>query len=231
MPYYPVIRDIADRGGGVPMKAMEHLAGWILIVYGAGSVLAALSRLVTARLRAKRFTAVPAALWAGLFLSPVLLLPGSTLVGREAPLWLGWPVLLFCVAGWVLLALPGIGSRRKAGLPWWRFWTAVPAPAPDPADPGDRAGSPVFVRDAEALIERISTARFSTTRRGPGYDEQEVDTFLDKLIAGLNEGGRLDPAEVRGIMFTTTRLRPGYSQQDVDDFLDEITAQAASLGT
>jgi hypothetical protein len=104
-------------------------------------------------------------LWAGLFLSPAFLLFGADMLGRKVPLRLFWSVELLWLAGSVLLVVSGIGSRRKAGLPWWQFWTAAPSSAPDPADLGDRADSPgmVFVRDAAALIERINTAKFSTT--------------------------------------------------------------------
>ena len=76
------------------------------------------------------------------------------------------------------------------------------------------------------LIERIQNARFRTTRLGSGYDEEEVDDFLDKLVAMLSGGGRLDAAELSIVRFTTTRLRPGYVKQDVDAFLREIALAA-----
>jgi len=63
--------------------------------------------------------------------------------------------------------------------------------------------------DSPELIERIRTVKFSTVRLVPGYDEREVDAFLDKLIETLGTGGRLDPAEVRDARFATTRFRPG----------------------
>jgi DivIVA domain-containing protein len=77
------------------------------------------------------------------------------------------------------------------------------------------------------LIERIQNARFRTTRLGSGYDEEEVDDFLDKLVAMLSGGGRLDATELSSVRFSPTRLRPGYVKQDVDAFLLEI----ARLGT
>jgi DivIVA domain-containing protein len=72
------------------------------------------------------------------------------------------------------------------------------------------------------LIGRIKKARFSTTRLSAGYDEEEVDIFLDKLIAVFSEGGQPDQGELRSARFTATRLRPGYVTQDVDSFLHEI---------
>jgi DivIVA domain-containing protein len=78
------------------------------------------------------------------------------------------------------------------------------------------------------LIEQIQNARFQTTRLASGYDEEEVDAFLDKLVATLDDGGRLDAAELSVVRFSTTRLRPGYVKQDVDAFLREIAQLAAS---
>jgi DivIVA domain-containing protein len=69
------------------------------------------------------------------------------------------------------------------------------------------------------MIDRITNAKFNTTRLQPGYDEKEVDNFLDQVVAQLRSGGL---PEVRGARFSSTRMRPGYAQQDVDDLLDEI---------
>jgi DivIVA domain-containing protein len=77
------------------------------------------------------------------------------------------------------------------------------------------------------LIERIKNAKFRTTRFSPGYDEEEVDDLLDRLVAILRESDRPDPEEVRNVQFTTRRLRPGYAMQDVDRLLHEI-AEAAT---
>ena len=76
------------------------------------------------------------------------------------------------------------------------------------------------------LIERIQNARFRTTRLASGYDEKEVDDFLDKLVATLSGGGCLDGAELSIVQFSPTRLRPGYVKQDVDTFLRDIVQLA-----
>ena len=88
---------------------------------------------------------------------------------------------------------------------------AGPASAPDARTAG--------------LIERIKNVKFSTTRLTPGYDEEEVDIFLDKLVAALSKDGQLDRLVLRNIRFSRTRIRPGYTMPDVNTFLDEI-AQA-----
>jgi DivIVA domain-containing protein len=81
--------------------------------------------------------------------------------------------------------------------------------------------------DHAAMISRIENARFSTTRFGPGYDEEEVDKFLDVLVRALSDEGTLDPAMVREAKFSVTRLRPGYNQEDVDALLDDVERYAS----
>lgn len=75
---------------------------------------------------------------------------------------------------------------------------------------------------AAHLMERIKNARFRVIRRAAGYDEQDVDTFLDKIVAALSRGEPLTPAQAGGAQFRITRMRPGYVQQDVDDLLEQI---------
>lgn len=72
---------------------------------------------------------------------------------------------------------------------------------------------------AEATIARIRSARFRTTR-WDGYDEREVDTFLDEMITMLNRGEPV--ASGAAPVFTSTRLRPGYRKADVDALLKEL---------
>ena len=92
--------------------------------------------------------------------------------------------------------------------------------------PGQRPGATPDSR-AAGLMEQIRSAKFRVTRLGPGYDEEEVDNFLDKVVATLGRGEPLTPAEVRGAQFRTTRPRPGYAQQDVDDLLLQIEQYAS----
>ena len=73
------------------------------------------------------------------------------------------------------------------------------------------------------MIDRITSAKFSTVRLGPGYDEEEVDKFLDQVVAQLRSGVLPDVREAR---FSLTRMRPGYVRQDVDDLLREIDLYA-----
>ena len=79
--------------------------------------------------------------------------------------------------------------------------------------------------DRSTLTRRIHDSLFSLTR-GSGYEQGEVDDFLDELVAALEAGDRDDAitALIAASAFTTTRLREGYSPQDVDALLDEVTA-------
>jgi DivIVA domain-containing protein len=94
---------------------------------------------------------------------------------------------------------------------------------PDSANTQDPG--PALDASTKKLIERIKNVKFSTTRLAPGYDEEEVDIFLDKLVATLSEGSQLYSSVLRNARFSTTRLRPGYVIADVHAFLDEV-AQA-----
>lgn len=76
----------------------------------------------------------------------------------------------------------------------------------------------------------IATVRFRTTVFEPGYEQQEVDTFLDRAAEALRqyEGGLasadipLDAQSIEHVRFTSTRFREGYHAHDVDGFLDRL---------
>lgn len=93
-----------------------------------------------------------------------------------------------------------------------------------------RSGHEGAADEHAGMISRIENSRFSTTRFAPGYDEEEVDKFLDELVRILSDGDTLDPAMVRDAKFSTTRLRPGYNQEDVDALLDDVERYASGYG-
>jgi DivIVA domain-containing protein len=205
---------------GIP----HDIDSWAFIVLAAASASRPLSELVRARRRGARLSAIPAWVWSGLFYGLTVFAVGVLAFHRSpGRTWLNWILVPLFLAGLASLAVPGIVSRRRDGVPWWRFWVRVippPSAAAGPTSPG-----PAITLDARTsgLIGRIEKVTFSTTRLSTGYDEEEVDVFLDKVIAVLSEGGQPDQAELRGAHFTTTRLRPGYVRQDVDGFLHEIS--------
>jgi DivIVA domain-containing protein len=82
--------------------------------------------------------------------------------------------------------------------------------------------------EVDQLIGLVRNVRFGTTRLNVGYDEREVDAFLDKMIVALREN-RARPSEVNKAVFATTRMRPGYRQTDVDAFLDRLASEIGRL--
>ncbi|ASU82105.1 DivIVA domain-containing protein [Nocardiopsis gilva YIM 90087] len=75
--------------------------------------------------------------------------------------------------------------------------------------------------------EDVRNKEFATTRLTTGYNEQEVDDFLDSaevtleaLLNGRPDRALLTPAQVERVQFGTTRARPGYDPAQVDAFLD-----------
>ncbi|MGH3295243.1 MAG: DivIVA domain-containing protein [Trebonia sp.] len=71
---------------------------------------------------------------------------------------------------------------------------------------------------AEAAIARIRDAKFRTTR-WDGYDSDEVDDFLDAMVAQLSRG---ESVAAGAPAFTRIRLRPGYRSAEVDALLQEL---------
>jgi DivIVA domain-containing protein len=92
--------------------------------------------------------------------------------------------------------------------------------------PGSDAEVSLAVRE---LLDRIGNARFGTTLRG-GYDEEEVDEFLDRITDNLTRGERGTLQQLAGeARFTTARLRPGYVVADVDSLLASVERALADL--
>lgn len=92
--------------------------------------------------------------------------------------------------------------------------------------PGPDLEVPLAVRE---LVDRIRNSRFSTTRRG-GYDEEEVDQFLDRIMRNLILGQRGTMQQLAGeARFTTAKLRPAYVTADVDDLLGSVERALADL--
>ncbi|GAB3439651.1 hypothetical protein GCM10027570_04220 [Streptomonospora sediminis] len=106
--------------------------------------------------------------------------------------------------------------------------TVGPPPPPPPAGP------PPSARNGRRPLrpEDIRNQQFSTTRLTTGYNEDEVDAFLDTaeatleaLMHGMHERAALTAAEVDRARFSTTRARPGYDPAQVDAFLDFLAEE------
>ncbi|HEY6787630.1 MAG TPA: DivIVA domain-containing protein [Trebonia sp.] len=91
---------------------------------------------------------------------------------------------------------------------------------------GTDEGVPLTVRK---LVDRIEYVRFHTTHRG-GYDEEEVDEFLDRITSSLIRGDRGTLQGLAGeARFTTVKILPGYVMADVDNLLASVERALAEL--
>ena len=194
------------------------ITGWIFITGGAALAGRAVPQLTRARRGGAPADLFTAGAWSSLMVGL-----GSLVIGvaylRDPRLphgtWLYRIAVILLAAGLITLIAEAIVTRRRARL---RGPGAAAGPGPGRAIAPD-AGT-------ASLIERITNVTFGTVRLAPGYDEEEVDVFLDQLVAALSQDGQLDRAQLRGARFSTTRIRPGYAMPDVDTFLDEV-AQAS----
>lgn len=76
----------------------------------------------------------------------------------------------------------------------------------------------------------VTHARFRATKFREGYDLDEVDDYLDRIVATLRarqagEAGDVTLADLDTVAFTATRFREGYEMADVDDFLDRVRVE------
>ena len=75
----------------------------------------------------------------------------------------------------------------------------------------------------------VLNKKFSATKFREGYDQDEVDAFLDRVAVTLQEmeRGESTPRAVTAqavgdVKFKATKFREGYDQDEVDDFLDLV---------
>ncbi len=79
--------------------------------------------------------------------------------------------------------------------------------------------------------EQVRNVAFSKPPLGQrGYNEDEVDAFLDRVEAALQDptGRMLTPEQVRTVAFAKPPLgKRGYNEDEVDTFLDRVEAALA----
>ncbi len=71
----------------------------------------------------------------------------------------------------------------------------------------------------------VHAVRFRTSKFRPGYDQDEVDDFLDLIDTALRSTPitrQLSARQVRRKKFTKTWMRAGYDAEEVDTFLDRV---------
>ncbi|MFI6299594.1 DivIVA domain-containing protein [Nonomuraea sp. NPDC050790] len=76
----------------------------------------------------------------------------------------------------------------------------------------------------ETQAARVERVAFRSGRMGTGYNEDEIDAFLDRIVATLRgtTDNPLTGQDVRDAKFATVLVRPGYLIADVDSFLAGI---------
>lgn len=108
------------------------------------------------------------------------------------------------------------------------------------------------IDSGEITPEYISNKTFNLTKFHEGYDNDEVDNFLDDLVLELkrliSESEYLQlakdnpereesqvppvivtPEDVVNKRFKSTKFRGGYDQDEVDDFLDYVVVEFRRL--
>jgi DivIVA domain-containing protein len=86
-----------------------------------------------------------------------------------------------------------------------------------------RTGDRYDRADVDALVEQ-QRPRFSTVRLRMGYDAEQVDEFIDRVMATVNGQPVQRPVtadEIRNIAFSSVWMREGYHVAQVDMFLDQ----------
>lgn len=82
----------------------------------------------------------------------------------------------------------------------------------------DTAGEAAFLRDELVAPYMKRFPRAGSLRRG--YDIDDVDDFVDRVVAALEGTGRLTVDQVRAAAFRPRR--GGYQEDAVDDMLDRV---------
>jgi DivIVA domain-containing protein len=75
----------------------------------------------------------------------------------------------------------------------------------------------------------VLNQKFKPTKFREGYDQDEVDDFLDRVTHALSQlergevqHGLMTADQVAAVRFQPTKFREGYDQNEVDDFLARV---------
>jgi DivIVA domain-containing protein len=77
----------------------------------------------------------------------------------------------------------------------------------------------------------VRETRFGKPQWGRrGYNEDEVDDFLDQVVARLEGRGRLTAVDVHNVAFDKPSIgKRGYDEDEVDALLEKVEATIAGL--
>jgi DivIVA domain-containing protein len=211
-----------------------YVVAWAVI--GLGTLHAAPSVIKLAIGRARPLMTEPGArseAWRDLRQSLVVVASGLNLLAivesRADALWRLADVPIVAFGGWFLACW---FRSRLRGKPDGDRGEGASRPGTSGGGERDPRTLPLPAEgaSAEEVAEWVDRKIFSTTLLRPGYDEEEVDVFLDAIrdsFLGVR-GTLLTSDEIRNIKFTKTRLRPGYDEDDVDTFLDDVRTRLAT---
>lgn len=93
------------------------------------------------------------------------------------------------------------------------------------ADRGQHAWMDAVVDRATSLYDRLKRPdgqRFAPPERGRGYDPEQVDALLDRLVAYFDDGTPITAAEVRTASFASAPRSRAYAEGPVDAYLDRV---------
>ena len=172
--------------------------------------------------------------WSGIRQSVIL--AGSGLTQLQLPAVrtgsFRWPLSLSLVllATWELAAMYRARNNNRAEAGRAESMSDPVTAAPPRAARAAPLPLPTAGAGGYELAAWVDAKVFSTTRLGPGYDEEEVDVVLDGIRdAFLGVRAKpLTPGEIRSFRFSRTRLRPGYNEAEVDAFLHEVETRLAT---
>jgi DivIVA domain-containing protein len=95
------------------------------------------------------------------------------------------------------------------------------------------AARPERVEGPAVTPDDVRNVAFSKSARGrSGYNEDEVDGYLERIEATLRDPaapGGVTPADIRNVAFSTPPVgRRGYDEDEVDEFLGRVEIELAS---
>ena len=102
---------------------------------------------------------------------------------------------------------------------------------PRPAEPAGPPGAQATAGLTPELVHNVAFAKPPIGKRG--YNEDQVDAFLDHIEAALRDpsGGSLSPEQVRNVAFAKPPIgRRGYNEDQVDAFVDFVAQQLQPQG-
>ncbi|WP_434450918.1 DivIVA domain-containing protein [Lentzea sp. E54] len=102
-----------------------------------------------------------------------------------------------------------------------------PPPRPQEQPPAQQAASPKAVESPKLTAADVRNVAFHRPPRGRrGYQESQVDAFLDRIEATLLGQDNLTGKDVRDVRFSRPLIgRRGYDETEVDAFLGQIEQQ------